>query len=175
MVLLCWNCLQSSHCVKALLLLFLFLFNTGPVDFQFQWPSAIQSSLLHNGHLAASFKICQMDVVTPHLLPTTSVTTRILRQVLVMIEGQNYYLKMIWVLIQAFPCPLFPSAPQPPYAFLTYSSYLGFHIFPVSQCTVIFASLTYVPWTLGSCSFSVDLDDLLVVIPLMRLELSDGI
>lgn len=155
MVLLCRNCLLSSHCVKALLLS-LFLFNTGPVDFQFRWPSAIQSSLLHNGHLAASLKLCQMDVVRPHLLPTTSVTTRILRQVLVMRRGQNYYLKMIWV-------------------FLPYSSYLGFHISHVSQCTVIFASLTYVPWTLGSCSFSMDLDDLLVVIPLMRLELSDGI
>lgn len=66
MVLLCRNCLQSSHCVKALLLL-LFLFNTGPVDFQFRWPSAIQSSLLHNGHLAASLKLCQMDVGRPPL------------------------------------------------------------------------------------------------------------
>ena len=36
MVLLCWKCLQSSHCVKASLLLF--LSNTGTVDFQSRWP-----------------------------------------------------------------------------------------------------------------------------------------
>lgn len=77
-VFLCWNSLQSLHCVKAMV----FLFNTGTIDFPSSWPSAVESSLMHNGCLATSLKLCQMDVVTPHLLPMKFVATRILWQVL---------------------------------------------------------------------------------------------
>lgn len=129
---------------------------------------------MHNGCLATSLKLYQMDVVTPHLLPMKFVATRILWQVLMMTQGQNYLKRTPKSSYKPFPVYSFfwphnylvpsSSVPRPPC--LTSSQYLSaslsFYLLLIFRVLLVHVHFL---WIQVTCQKD----------PLMRLELSDGI